>query len=195
VLAGGTAFLGLVGAGAWWAKGKLEEASAGIDRMTAESEEISRLQKQANANPYTPPADGVIGEPRLLKFLEARRQVHAVYGRYESELRELQKKAESPNDKLTLSELWSAGGSLTRMAGTIRLAQMKALVEVGMSESEYRDIQLAVYASAWASASERESGKLPAEAVPVPRANLELLRKHEAEIRKLAMNGLAFLGL
>ena len=51
------------------------------------------------------------------------------------------------------------------MAGAIRLAQMKALAAAGMSESEYRDIQIAVYKSAWASEAESESGKLPAEAV------------------------------
>ena len=128
----------------------------------------------------------MIPEARFLKFMDTRKQVYAVYERYEAELRELQKKADSSTDKLTLSELWSAGGSLAEMAGAIRLAQMKALAAAGMSESEYRDIQLAVYKSAWASEAESESGKLPAEAVSeaalqVPRANVELFRKHQAE--------------
>ncbi len=120
-----------------------------------------------------------------------------------------------------------------------------------MSEEEYRDIQLAVYKSAWASDAERESGKMPAEAVSesmsqaakgmeeamragleaaqkggvpgsgtlspedakkaqeamdqlgqdagqalaVPRANVELFRKYEADIKKYAMHGLAFIGM
>jgi hypothetical protein len=183
--------------------------------------------------------------------MDARKQVHAVYGRYATELAEIQKKAESPNDKLTLSELWSAGGSLAEMAGAIRLAQMKALAAAGMSEAEYRDIQYAVYKSAWAAEAETESGKLPAEAVAesmagaakaaeeavragaeaarregvpgadrvseedagkleqgmkqigedasralhVPRANVALFRKHQADIKKYAMHGLAFIGL
>ena len=111
---------------------------------------------------------------------------------------------------------------------------MKALAAAGMSEEEYRDIQMAVYKSAWASEAESESGRLPAEAVSesmseaakqmqgagqlsdedasrlqegmkrlgeeggealhVPRANVELFRKHQADIKKYAMHGLAFLG-
>jgi hypothetical protein len=250
VLLGAAAVVGVLGVGAWWAKGKIEEASVGIDKMTKASEEIERFEKRANANPYTPPADGVIHEARFLKFMDTRKQLYAVYEGYEAELRDLQKKADSSTDKLTLSELWSAGGSLAEMAGAIRLAQMKALAAAGMSESEYRDIQLAVYKSAWASEAESESGKLPAEAVSesmseagkqmkdamqsgaeaarqqgvpgagqlseqdarklqegmeqlgeqtgealrVPRANVELFRKHQADIKKYAMHGLAFLG-
>lgn len=251
LLLAGALVLGVLGWGAWWVKGKVADAAAGVDKMTAQSEEIDRYARIADANPYSPPQDGVVPEARLLKFLEARKQVHAVYGRYETALADLAKKAESTTDKLGLGELWRAGGTLAEMAGTIRLEQMKALAEVGMSEAEYRDIQLAVYKSAWAAQAETGSGKLPAEAVSegmaeagqeagaavrsgieaarrqgvpgadqlteddarrlqermkemgesageslyVPRANVELFRKHEAEIKKYAMHGLAFLGL
>ena len=251
VLLAAAAVVGVLGVGAWWAKGKIDEASGGLAKMTAVTEEIERFEKQANANAYTPPADGVIPEGRFLKFMDARKQVYAVYERYEKELREIQKKADSSTDKLTLSELWSAGGSLAEMAGAIRLAQMKALAAAGMTESEYRDIQMAVYKSAWASEAESQSGKLPAEAVSesmseaakqveeavrsgaeaarkqgvpgagqisekdaremqegmthlgetagealyVPKANVELFRRHQADIKKYAMHGLAFLGL
>jgi hypothetical protein len=250
VLLGAAAVMGVLGVGAWWAKGKIEEASDGLSRMTAVTEEIERFERQANANPYTPPADGVIREDRFLKFMDTRKQVYAVYERYETQLRELRKKSELPDEKLTLKELWSAGGALTEMAGAIRLAQMKALAAAGMSEGEYREIQVAVYKSAWASEAESESGKLPAEAVSestseaakqmqeamraaaeaarkqgvpgagqmseedarrleegmkqlgdgagealhVPRANVELFRRHQADIQKYAMHGLAFLG-
>ena len=127
----------------------------------------------------------------------------------------------------------------------------RVLAELGMSETEYRDIQIAVYKSAWASGAQTESGKLPAEAVSesmseaakqmqdamragleaaqkegvpgsgtlsdedvgklqeqvaklgedaghaleVPRANVELFRKYEADIKKYAMHGLAYIGL
>jgi hypothetical protein len=173
VLAGTVAVMAVVGAGAFWAKGKIEEASSSIEAMTAQSEEADRFAQKANANPYTPSADGVIVEPRLLKFLDVRRQVFAVYERYRPELEEIQKKSEKAGDKLSPGELWSAGGSLVKMAGDIRLAQMKALAEIGMSEDEYRDIQMAVYRSAWASEAEA-SGKLPAEAVSPARARRPL---------------------
>ena len=245
------AAVGVVGMGAWWAKGKIKDAKAGVAKMTGQSEEIERYQQQADANPYTPPADGVVGEPRLLKFIDVRKQVYAVYEHYETQLKELQKKSDSATDKMTLSEVWSAGGTLASMASEIRLAQMKGLASVAMSESEYRDIQMAVTKAAWAFQAESQSGKLPAEQVSesmaeagkqmadamrtsveaarkqgvpgadkiseadarklqeemqqagksageslhVPRANVELFRKHAADLKKYAMHGLAFLGL
>ncbi len=251
VLLAGAATVGVVGMGAFWAKRKITEAKGGLERMTARTDEIDRWERQANANAYTPPADRVIPEDRFVKFLETRKRIYSVYERYEAQLRELQRRTETSNNKLTPSELWSAGGTLASAFGDIRLAQVKALAELGMSESEYRDIQLAVYKSAWASSMEKESGRLPAEAVTrstaeasrevdaamraglesarkqgvpgaqslsdedvrklheqlaragqeagealeVPRANVELFRRHEADIKKYAMNGLAYIGL
>jgi hypothetical protein len=40
-----------------------------------------------------------------------------------------------------------------------------------------------------------QAGKSAGETLHVPRANVELFRKHEAELKKYAMHGLAFLGL
>jgi hypothetical protein len=251
LLLAAAAVVGVVGMGAWWAKGKLTEAAGGLETMAARAEAIGEYEKKANANPYSPAADGVIPEARFLQFLETRKRVHAVYERYEADLRALQKKAEAAGDKLSPSDLWSAGGKLAEVVSEIRLAQMKALAELGMSEEEYRAIQVAVYKTAWASDVEKGSGKMPAEAVSgsmteaskgmedamragleaaheqgvpgsgnvseadvkrlqedmvrlgqdagkaleVPRANVLLFRKHEAEIRRYAMNALAYVGL
>jgi hypothetical protein len=204
LLAGTAAVVAVVGAGAFWAKGKLQDVASGIDAVTAQSEEADRYAQKANANPYSAAADGVIGEPRLLKFLDVRRQVYVVYERYRPELEDIQKKAEQSSDKLTPGQLWSAGGSLVKLAGDIRLAQMKALAEVGMSESEYRDIQMAVYKSAWASEAEA-SGKLPAEAVgeaiaqmsqQLPEgegANAEAARQLQEAMKELGANAQATL--
>jgi hypothetical protein len=251
VLLGAAAALGVLGMGAWWAKGRLQEMAGGLGSISKTADEIDAWTRKANANPYERRPDGVVTEPRLLKFLETRRRVYAVYERYDNDIRELQKKTETPADKLRAGDIWAAGGKLAEAFGAIRLAQMKGLAEVGMSETEYRDIQLAVYKSAWASDTEKRSGQLPAEAVSqsmtragaevekamrsgveaarkenvpgaggvssedakrveetitelghdagealaVPRANVELFRKHEAEIRKYAMTGLAYIGL
>ncbi|HXK11826.1 MAG TPA: hypothetical protein VMT70_19450 [Vicinamibacteria bacterium] len=250
VLIGAAVVVGVVGMG-WWAKGKLSEAAGGLERIASKTKEIERWEKKANANSYTAPADGVIPEARFVKFLETRKRVYAVYGRYEADLRALQKKSETAGDKLTPSDLWSAGGKLGEMFGEIRLEQMKALADVGMSEEEYRAIQLAVYKTAWAADTEKHTGKMPAEAIAesmsqaakgmegaakagleaaqkqgvpgsadvsdadvkkaqeemarlgqeagqalaVPKANVELFRKYEADIKKYAMHGLAFVGL
>ena len=251
VLLAGAATIGVLGMGAFWANRKITQVTGGIERMSRKTDEIDRWERKANANAYTAPADRVIPEDRFLKFLETRKRVYAVYERYEAELRDFQRKSETSNNKVTPSEVWSAGGTLAAAFGDIRLAQVKALAELGMSESEYRDIQLAVYKSAWASSVEKESGHLPAEAVTrstaeaskemdaamraglhsarkegvpgagslseddvrklheqleragqeagqaleVPRANVELFRRHEADIRKYAMNGLGYIGL
>ena len=41
----------------------------------------------------------------------------------------------------------------------------------------------------------KQMGQSAGETLHVPRANVQLFRKHEAELKKYAMNGLAFLGL
>jgi hypothetical protein len=251
VLLGGAAVVGLVGWGAWWAKDKLNEAAGGLETFTAKAEEIERWERQANANAYAASPDGLIPEDRLLKFLETRKAVYAVYERYEADLEQLRKQSGQAGDTLSPTELWSAGGKVAEVFAALRLAQMKTLAAVGMSEEEYRAIQVAVYKWAWASDVEKGSGKMPAEAVSgsmaeaakgmedavragleaaqqqgvpgaggvstddvrklqeemarlgqdagealaVPRENVELFRKHEAEIKKYAMTGLALVGL
>jgi hypothetical protein len=56
---------------AFWVKGKAEQ-------VTAEQSRIEELHRKANANRFTPPADGTIREDRLQKFLDIRRRVYAV---------------------------------------------------------------------------------------------------------------------
>lgn len=246
-LLGGAAAVAVIGFGAYWAKGKIHDATGGIEKMAAKADEIGRWEKKANANAYDARPDGVIPEDRFLKFLETRKEVYAVYERYRPDIEAMQKKSQSAGDKLSPSDVWSAGGKLAEMFAEIRLTQMKALARLGMSEEEYRAIQMAVYKSAWASSTEKETGKMPAEAmsesmrkaqeamregleaarkqgVPgtdniseadakrldegigqmgaggaealaVPKANVELFRKYEADIQKYAMHGLAFIGL
>lgn len=238
LLAGVVAIVGL-GAGAYWLKGKAETVAGNI---TAKAEEISKYEKKANANPFTQPADGVIQEGRLQKFLEVRKQVYAVYEQHRPELENLEKRTKDKKEA-SFSDVMEAGTKLASLTADIRLAQLKGLSDVGMGEEEYRFIQMAVYQSAWASATEKETGRQASEAVSeamkqskealrkgmeeaaktgrpgaseedvrkaeeamdeasrtakaldVPKANIELFRKYEADIKKYAMHGLAFVGL
>lgn len=233
----------VIGVGAFWAKGKVEEMAGGLEGMTEKAEEIDRWQEQANANPYNPPPDGVIPEERLVKFLDVRKSVYSIYEQHRAELERLAERGKK--NEVSLSEALSGMGELAGLTTDLRLAQVKALADVGMSEDEYHAIQMAVYKSAWASGVEEETGQLPAEtmreqaeqlpeeareameeaqatpggdavptdtmgaavdqtaeamkkaaqAVEVPRANVELFRKHEDEIKKYAMGGLAIIGL
>ena len=57
-----------IGVGAQWLKTKTQG-------FVSQQEQIDAYKKQANAVPFTRPADGVIAEDRLLQFLEIRRRV------------------------------------------------------------------------------------------------------------------------
>jgi hypothetical protein len=238
VVVAGIAAVVTIGMGAYWIKGKVEQTAGDLTKRT---QELETYQKKANANPFTRPADGVIQEPRLLKFLEVRKGVHSAYEMHRAEFEGMKDKKEA-----SLSDVMTVGGILLEA----RLALVKSLAAVGMSEEEYHFIVQQVYQSAWASAAQREGGKQPAdiveeglklsreqtraglekagqsgvEGVPkpseedikkteeaveemareahkgaemmrAPQANIDLFRKHEAEIKKYAMEGLALAGL
>ncbi|HSB60637.1 MAG TPA: hypothetical protein VLI67_02885 [Vicinamibacteria bacterium] len=203
VVLAGVAAIVTVGAGAWWLKGKVEETTGDLARR---SEEMESYQEKANANPFTPPADRVIPEARLLKFIEVRKGVYDVYEAHRAEFEGMKDRKDA-----SLSDVMKAGGLLL----DARTAVLKGLAEAGMNEEEYQFIVQQVYRSAWASAAQKETGKTPeevvreageaveeapggeegAEALRVPQANIELFRKHEADLKKYAMEGLALAGL
>jgi hypothetical protein len=66
----------MLGVGAYWIKGKAE---TGLSQLKQTTDDLEKYQKEANANPFTRPADGAFAEDRLLKFLEVRKEVYAVY--------------------------------------------------------------------------------------------------------------------
>lgn len=248
LLAGVVAIVGL-GAGAYWLKGKAQQAQQYAGDLAAKAEQINKYETEANRNPFTPPSDGVIPEPRLVKFLGVRKLVSTVYEQHKPEFESFQQRTKDKKD-LNLSETLEAGGKIASLVSDIRMVQVKALAEAGMSESEYRFIQQAVYHTAWASEFQKETGMQPGEmmaqstkaggmstgealrraqeaarqagmtlpaqpseedlqktdeamkqmadqagSLNVPQANIDLFRKYEADIKKYAMSGLAFLGL
>jgi hypothetical protein len=245
VLLAGAAVVGVFGVGAFWAKSKVGELTGGLDKLASKSRELESWEKKANANAYTAPADGVIAEDRFLKFLETRKRVFAVYQQYEPQFKALEAKSKGAGETPSLTDAVTGVGKVAELFSEVRLTQMKALAELGMNEQEYRDIQLAVYKSAWASESQKHSGKMPSEtlaeagqqmqeamrqglaqarkqgvpgtalseeqqqklqqgmgelgaaakALDAPKANVELFRKYEADIKKYAMSGLEMIGM
>jgi hypothetical protein len=153
----------VIGVGAFWAKGKVEEMAGGLEGMTEKAEEIDRWETQANANPYTAPADGVIPEARFVKFLDVRKAVYSIYEQHRAELERLAEQAK--NKEVSVSDTLEGMGRIAGLTTDLRLALVKALADVGMSEEEYRAIQMAVYKTAWASEIEEDTGQLPAEAM------------------------------
>jgi hypothetical protein len=186
LLTGIGAAVAVVGVG-YWAKGKVEE-------VAGDSEKIDKLKAQANANRFTPPADAVIPEDRLVTFLAVRKQVFASYQKHEAALEAMKNKKEA--------DFSDVRTGLT-VFNELRLASAQALADHHMSEAEYQFMVENVYQSMWASemAKARPSpGSSPTPEMPdfatnVPKQNIELFRKHEAEIRKYAMGGLELIGL
>jgi hypothetical protein len=183
VLIAGIAGIVAVGGLAWWAKGKAEE-------FTNEQSRIEELHRKANANRFTAPADGVVSEDQLQKFLEVRRRVYAVYERHKDELDAMGKKKQGDFGDVRKG---------FALVNELRLAQAQALADLGMSEDEYRFLVEQIYKSMWASAAAKsaDQGASPAPAgdLSVPPANVALFRKHEADITKYAMGGLEWVGL
>lgn len=219
---------------AWWGLGKVKQFGS---EVSAKTEELARYEQQANANPFQPPADGVVPEDRLLKFLEVRKQMYAIYQAHAAEI-----EAAAQHKEANLSDIAKFGSLLA----DLQLAKAKGLAAEGMSDGEYIFLQMAVYRSSSASQVQQGTGKQfgeilseaakqsrgslkkgieaaeqagyptgqkvsdedaakaeaaveelagKATALDVPQANIDLFRKHQAEIEKYAMQGLTFMGL
>lgn len=141
--------------GLWWLGGKARQK---VREVSADSERLESLRKQANANPFTPPADGVIREERLVKFLAARKRVFAVYEKHRGEIETLSQ--HQPRGLEGLKVL----GSLPGLVTEVLLAQAEALADEGMSEEEYRYLVTSVYKTWGASEVEKATGGSVSEA-------------------------------
>jgi len=182
VLIAGIVGVAALGGLAWWAKGKAQE-------FTSEQTRIEELHRKANANRFTAPADGVVREDRLQKFLDVRRRVYAVYEKHKDELDAMSKKKQGDFGDVRKG---------FALINELRLAQAQALADLGMSEDEYRFLVEQIYKSMWASAGARSSEPNASPAagdVAVPPVNVALFRKYETDITRYAMGGLEWIGL
>jgi Fe-S cluster biosynthesis and repair protein YggX len=115
--------------------------------------------------------------------------VFAVYERFQGDIKQLESQRKAHGDQPSFSDALAATGKLAEVFCEVRLAQVKALAEVGMNEQEYRDIQMAVYKTAWASETEKQTGRTPAAAVREANAQMrEALRKGMEEARRQGVN-------
>jgi len=128
--------------GAYWLKGKAEQ-------VTGNERRIEQLHEKANAAPFDRPADGVIQEDRLVKFIDIRKRVFTVYEKHRAALEAMGQKKQGD---------W---GDVTKgfsVINEIRVAQAQALADVGMSEDEYRFMVEQVYKTAWAAEVAKATG-------------------------------------
>jgi hypothetical protein len=142
LVGGGLVLAAIVFGGVWWAKGK-------VDQFAGKEARIEQLKKKANAVPFTEPADGVIQEDRLVKFLEIRKRVFAVYEKHKDELEAMSKKKQAD-----LGDVTRGIGVLNEVRG----AQAEALADAGMSEGEYAFMVRQIYKTMYASEVARQTG-------------------------------------
>jgi hypothetical protein len=180
-----------LGVGTWWLKDRAYDLTDGLEALVVRNHELETWERKANAHPYERRDDGVVLEERLLAFLDVRRRVHEVYASYESELVALREQAQDRTSPTT-DELLAIGARAAEMFAELRLAQLKALTEAGMSEPEYSAIRTAVYVAAAAAKAESGTGKLPAEAVSQATRRLqETLRAGLERAREEGLPGMS----
>jgi len=143
LVVGGIVVVGL-GVGAYWLKGKAE---TGIGELKQTADDLEKYRKQANASPFTRPADGAFSEDRLLKFLEVRKEVYDVYQRHRADF--------EGKKEPGLGDMIKFGGLIAE----VKVAQEKAQAAVGMSDDEYLFMVQAVYGAAINSTMQKETGK------------------------------------
>jgi hypothetical protein len=131
----GVIALAAVGFGlAWWGYGKAKQVAQDIG---GDVQRIEAARAKANANPFTPPADGVIQEERLVKFLAVRRKLYGVYAKYKDVIEAQDKTGKDPDLKFM--------GQAFAAINELRTVTAEGLAEQGMSEDEYRYLATAVY--------------------------------------------------
>ena len=204
----------------WWGKGKIREITGPV---TESVQKIEALEKKANANPFTRPPDGVIAEDRLLKFLEVRKSVFEVYDKHRAELEAVSQKRQADFSDLTKG-IAGLGEIRTTQAQALADVGMSTAEYAFMVESVYKSAWAAAVAQAHGGKSVSEAtgealGQVQkqlegvstleaaralkdlqtaagqSKALDVPKANIELFRKYEEEIKKYAMAGLELVGL
>lgn len=126
----------------WWGKSK-------IDKITAGETKIQEAKKKADAVQFTPPADGVISEDRLVTFLEVRKRVFAVYEKHKDEI-----EARGHKKQGDLSDL----GAMFGLINELRQVQAQALADLGMSTAEYQYLVTNIYKTMWASEFAKSTG-------------------------------------
>jgi len=180
VVVGGVMLAAVVFGGLWWVKGKAEQ-------FTGRETQIEELKKKANAVPFTEPADGIVSEERLVKFLDVRRRVFEVYAKHKDELEAMNKEKQTDMRKVARG---------LGVLAEVRLALAQAQADVGMGDDEYRFLIQQVYKTLWASEAAKASPVPGVRTAPeVPPANIALFRKYETEIMQYAMGGLEWVGM
>lgn len=110
---------------------------------TEGSEYQKRAEKVKEEHPFSVPADGIITEDQLVRFLEVRKAVYQIYKNHETEIKSTDQKNQGLGGAMKVMEI----------INELKLAKVKALESQRMSEDEYNYITTAVYTSWFAKAA------------------------------------------
>jgi hypothetical protein len=140
-----------VGIGAYWVKGKAES-------LQAEQKQIEALKEKANEASFTEPADSVVEEPQIVRFIAVRKHVFDVYSKNEAFI-------ESMKDDKKKDANFSDVRKAFSLLNELRLAQAQGQADQRMSDSEYAFLVGQVYKSSWAAhVADQSGGKTVTEA-------------------------------
>ena len=132
----------ILAAGGFFVRSKIKEYTQGPVEAEKTTEQLSKDY------PFTPPANGVITENQLQRFLAARKQIFSVYQKYESEFKKLEGK---DADFSVLTK----GISFFK---EVREEHARALAAQRMPPAEYQYIVNSVYKT-WAASGTKDALK------------------------------------
>ena len=143
--------VGVVIGGAYWAKSKVES-------VQAEQKQIEDLKTRANESAFETPADGLVQEAQIVRFIAVRKAVYDVYSKNEAFI-------ESMKDDKKKEANFSDVRKMFSVVNEVRLAQAKGQAEHRMSDSEYSFLVGQIYKSSWAAhVADQTGGKTITEA-------------------------------
>lgn len=173
----------IFGIGGLWLKGEAEEFAEGVEaRAEAQQEATEILDRLGRAHPFTRPPDGRIDPASAERFLRA---TQLAWAEIEPEVRRLHEVAERNREgEARLGDVFE-GFRTTGLLADSRLHVARALDEVGLSLQEYVWTGGALQ-NAWRDANAPEAYRGSREAGdPVTLANIELAKRHAAELQAM----------
>ena len=193
------------GAATWWFVGRpVAEVFQSLQRLEAQGTLEQRL---ANRAAYQPPADGLLSEAQVVRYLEAQRQMQRELAeraeRLTRRLDEVDRTEPQLADVIRMAEAYR---EVLRLVVEAVDVQATALDAHGFSAEEYRWVRWEVLRAAGvpgaaygvdglAAGFTGQEGRVegPPPQAPVPEANRDLVAPYREEIEETI--GLALLGL
>ncbi len=126
-----------LGVGGYFVKNWFTEKSKTIENVlgTDDSEYGKKVSELNQKYPFTMPADNIVREDRLQKFLAVRKDMNLVYKQHEAEIKKIADNQNTPGDLLRGAEF----------INDLRNTQVKSLQAQNMSKDEYTYLVQMVY--------------------------------------------------